>query len=53
VPEPQNAARDRFICRREGHKPSVTVTRISGVPRTTLMCKCLRCGQWIEAEREA
>lgn len=36
---------DRFICRREGHKPSVTLTRTSGLTITSYISTCLRCGK--------
>lgn len=41
---------DRFICRREGHKPNVTLPRVPGVTgyRTT----CRRCGQRIDVAKD-
>jgi hypothetical protein len=40
---------DRFICRREGHKPSVTIFR-SAFAHLPYQTVCQRCGQWIEVE---
>ncbi len=41
---------DRFICRREGHQPSVRITRQSGVNVISSYCTCLRCGKWLEVK---
>jgi len=44
---------DRFICRREGHIPSFTVTKVSGVTVTSYVTSCLRCGKLYEVEQAA
>ena len=36
---------DRFICRREGHKPAATLTNTSGVTITSYITNCQRCGK--------
>ena len=46
---------DRFICRREGHKPTVTITKVTGVIDERpfkYFTTCRRCGKWYEATRE-
>ncbi len=40
---------DRFICRREGHKPTVVLFR-GPVTTEPYMTTCQRCGKWFEAE---
>jgi len=48
---------DRFICRREGHKPSVTITKITGLvegaERLPYFTTCQRCGKWYEVQPTA
>jgi len=36
---------DRFICRREGHIPTFTITSASGVFEVGFVCPCRRCGK--------
>jgi hypothetical protein len=42
---------DRFICRREGHKPSVTITHVSDITHQFLTT-CQRCGRWFDPNAE-
>lgn len=44
---------DWFVCRREGHRPAVTITKVSGIRITSYVTTCLRCGKHIEIEVEA
>lgn len=44
---------DRFICRREGHVPSLEVKGTSGITVTSWVTYCLRCGQVFEATQAA
>lgn len=39
---------DRFVCRREGHVPTVTLTRITGVAVGSYFTTCRRCGRVFE-----
>lgn len=42
---------DRFVCRREGHKPALKFTsmRASGMPAPkTYFTTCLQCGKSVE-----
>jgi hypothetical protein len=43
---------DRFICRREGHKPSTMITfdPLSTLTPTSYFTTCLRCGEWFEID---
>jgi hypothetical protein len=43
---------DRFICRREGHKSSMTVRSSWGISSLQLLTTCQRCGKWFEASYE-
>lgn len=45
------ASVDRFVCRREGHKPALKFTsmRASGMPAPkTYITTCLHCGKSVE-----
>ena len=44
---------DRFICRREGHVPSVVLTQTSGITIRSYTTSCLRCGKLYEVEQAA
>jgi hypothetical protein len=44
---------DRFICRREGHKPSVVIRESSGLYWTSYITTCLRCGKAYEVTQAA
>lgn len=39
----------RFVCRREGHLPQLTITKANGVDGP-IITKCQRCGKFIEIE---
>lgn len=39
---------DRFVCRREGHIPSLTITSVGGTSITGFVCTCVRCGRLVE-----
>ena len=45
---------DRFVCRREGHKPTVTFTRLrvtgTAEKRLPFFTTCRVCGKWFEME---
>lgn len=41
---------DRFVCRREGHKPCVTIGKVSGVTIESYYTTCLRCGKLVEVK---
>ena len=43
---------DRFVCRREGHKPTVTITHTTGVTVEKYASTCRRCGKVVEVERK-
>ena len=41
---------DRFICRREGHKPAAVITLHTGITLpSTYITSCRRCGKVYEA----
>lgn len=44
---PNKPPEDRFVCRREGHLPQVTITKANGV-EGHVITKCQRCGKFIE-----
>jgi hypothetical protein len=43
---------DRFICRREGHKSSMTVRSSWDISSLQLLTTCQRCGKWFETSYE-
>ncbi len=52
-PEDKIGTVDRFICRREGHVPSVTIKLASTIEVTSLVCTCVRCGKTFETKASA
>ena len=44
---------DSFICRREGHIPSVTLTNTKGITVTSYLTSCLRCRKWYVVKQAA
>lgn len=45
--KPKQIVVDRFVCRREGHIPSMRITSGSEF-LTTYSCLCSRCGRYVE-----
>lgn len=39
---------DRFICRREGHKPSAAIGGTAAAYVTSFISPCVRCGKLAE-----
>lgn len=44
---------DRFICRREGHKPTVQLIGNSGLNVKSYITSCQRCGKHFELVPES
>lgn len=39
---------DRFVCRREGHKPALKLRATSGLTVRSYFATCIRCGKVVE-----